>query len=108
MLSQAILPQDPTEAVKKIIKLVKALIALMDREAIALAKSDGVALAGVEEEKVGAVEAYQKAAEEFKSRLKDFRGINGAYIEELEKLQADLVDRTQNNLDTMQRMGVTG
>lgn len=102
--NQPVLPQDPTTAVKQITKLIEQFIDLMDREAMAMAKRDAISFAALQDDKNRLSDTYEKASAEFGERLPQFRSVDGALIDRLNKLQEDLKIKVLDSTKTMERM----
>jgi len=99
-----ILPSDPTQAVKHLIGIVDQLIKLMERESSALARQDGVSFTAAQEEKATLAKSYEQASAEFRSRLTDFRFVDKALLDRLDKLQRELSAKGKENMAAMERI----
>lgn len=92
-----ILPTDRPQALQTLIKATQSLIDLADREAQALAQNDMMSFNILQEEKTFLAKRYEKLSGEFRERLEEFRGMDRAQIERLEKLQTVLGQKTEAN-----------
>ncbi|MCB9990593.1 MAG: hypothetical protein H6867_04325 [Rhodospirillales bacterium] len=104
MSTEMTLPQDPTAAVKAMIKLAEQLIDVMERESMALAKRDGVTFTGLQDEKSRLSGQYEAGSAAFGARLQEFRKVDSALIDKLGALQQSLKDKTLENSSVMERM----
>ena len=102
--AKAVLPEDTTQAMNTLIRLTKSLCLMADREASAIAHSDMMALAILQDEKDELADQYIRACSEFRSRMEDFRGVDKALLDRLDKLQAELGERAHSNNDAAEQM----
>lgn len=98
-----VLPENPMQAIKLITDTVKELIAVMDKEAHALATNDVLTLTSIEDEKDFLAVRYEKLALQFKERVSEFKSLDPMLIQQLNQLQADLADKTESNMQTLDR-----
>lgn len=82
---QQLLPSDPHIALKAMIKTTEALIEFSDREAQALAKTDMLNFAIMQDEKTVITERYVQLAQEFQARLEEFRNVDPGLLGRLRK-----------------------
>ena len=101
---QAVLPQNPAEAVKFITKLAQQLIDIMEQEGRALMVQDGVSFTAAQEDKHRLADKYQAASKEFQQRIMDFRGVDKALLDRLDGIQRELKAKTLENSAVMERM----
>ncbi len=99
-----LLPESSTLAVKTISDVVKELVEVMDKEAHALIMNDGIALTSLDAEKDQLSVKYEQMAKEFRARGDEFKSVDNLLIGQLEKLQTALAEKTQTNMDTMDRI----
>jgi len=102
--SATILPQDTSRALNMLIRLTNNLSHLADRESQALAQSDMVTFAILQDEKALVTEQYMNASEEFRSNINIYRGAEKPLLDRLEKLQIDLGEKTKSNNDAVQQI----
>ena len=82
-----LLPEDPTKAVKEVIKTVEELLENMEKESLALMTQDGVSFTAAQNDKQRLSDKYQVMSEEFKMRLMDFRAVDKMLLDKLDNLQ---------------------
>lgn len=99
-----ILPADTSLALKALIKTTEGLLDLSEREAQTLAKNDMMNFAIMQDEKTVLTERYLRLAEEFRTRLNEFRGADFGLLDRLEKLQISLGENTKHNNNVIDRM----
>lgn len=99
-----VLASEKTQAVQQLIKLTRNLADLAERESQALAQNDMVSFAILQDEKALIAEHYAAAAQEFRSRLSEFRGMNPALLDRLEALQHRLGEAAKSNNEAVKRM----
>lgn len=93
----AILPGEPEEAARMLIKISRGLLQIADRETQALVQNDLMTFAILQDEKEMMTARYKKASQEFRARLEEFRGMNSGLLNQLSGLQNQLSELTQNN-----------
>lgn len=91
------LDADPALALHELIKISKGLIDFADIEMQALVLGDMLRFAYVQQDKEKLAFRYTKASEEFRNRIEEFRGVNPGLLDQLDKLQIELKQRTQSN-----------
>ena len=96
MSAEAILPQQPGEAVKLITKTVEELLEVMEQESLAMMTKDGVSFTAAQDQKQRISERYEKMTEEFKQRIMDFRVVDKALLDKLDALQRQLADKARD------------
>lgn len=101
---QQLLPSDPHIALKAMIKTTEALIEFSDREAQALAKTDMLNFAIMQDEKTVITERYVQLAQEFQARLEEFRNVDPGLLGRLEKLQIELGENAKHNNGIIDRI----
>ncbi len=99
-----VLPRERTQALQHLIKLTKNLANLAERESKALTQNDMLSFAILQDEKVLIAERYAKASEEFRNRLPEFRGIDGALLNRLQGLQEQLGEVSRQNNEVVKRL----
>lgn len=104
----SILPQDPTDAVKHLIRIAEQLVDIMEKEGRAMTMQDGVSFTAAQEDKTRLADSYHQAAEEFKQRLMDFRSVDRALLDKLDAVQRALLEKSKENMDVMDRLGGSG
>ncbi len=95
--NNSLLGRDPNTALRELVNLSKKLIELADQETQSLVMNDHMKFAFTGQDKEVLAGQYMKASEEFRSRLEDFRNADKAIIAQLNKLQAELKDKTLSN-----------
>jgi len=101
---QQLLPADAHIALKAMIKITENLVEFSNREAQALAKSDMMDFAIMQDEKTVLTERYVRLSQEFRARLEEFRGADPGLLDRLEKLQIELGENTKHNNGIIDRM----
>lgn len=95
--SHKILPQDTTAALKELVSLSKQLLEYAEKEMQCLVMGDLLHFAMIQQDKEKLAGRYALASEEFRSRLEDFRGSNQALLTQLDQLQKQLREQTEEN-----------
>lgn len=95
--NNSLLGRDPNTALRELVNLSKKLIELADQETQSMVMNDHMKFAFTGQDKEVLAGQYMKASEEFRSRLEDFRNADKAIIAQLNKLQAELKDKTLSN-----------
>lgn len=95
--AKTILPADSTQAARELIKISQSLLKISDRESQALVQNDLATIAILQDEKEWITGRYQKASEEFRRRLEEFRGLDKSLIGQLDTTQRKLNDMASNN-----------
>lgn len=101
---KTVLPAEKTQAMQHLIKVTQSLIEMAEKEAQALAQNDMLAFAILQDEKTLLAEHYAKASEEFRARLPEFRNLNNALLDRLERMQNRLGAISRENNDIVQRI----
>ncbi len=99
-----ILSNEKTQAIQQLIKLTDNLANLAERESQAIAQNDMVSFTILQDEKALIAEHYAAAAQEFRNRLPEFRGMNPALLDRLETLQIRLGEATRQNNKAIKRI----
>ncbi len=99
-----ILPQQPVEAVNVVIKVTERLLDLSERETQALVHNDALKLDMIQDEKEILSGHYVTAAQEFRSRLGEFRRLDRNLIRKLETVQNELGEKMKQNTDLIEQM----
>lgn len=92
-----VLGQDVNQALRELVRLNKRLIEFADQETQSLVTSDHMRFAITQQDKESLARQYMQASEEFRTRLDDFRHADKSILMQLEKLQTELKEKTQNN-----------
>jgi len=92
-----VLPGDPAQALRALLKLSQGLIDLCERETQALVKDDLSAFTVLQDEKESLSLRYAAASSEFRARLEEFRGSEAATLDRLESLQKTLGEKMRAN-----------
>ncbi|PCI99707.1 MAG: hypothetical protein COB14_05845 [Alphaproteobacteria bacterium] len=95
--STNVLGQDVNQALRELVRLNKKLIEFADQETQSLVTSDHMRFAFTQQDKESLARQYMQASEEFRTRLDDFRHADKSILMQLEKLQVELKEKTQNN-----------
>jgi len=98
------LPANPVAAIRELIKLTRNLIKHAEKEEHALAKNDFILLAAAQEDKEQMAWKYAAASEEFRARIEEFRGADRKLLDELEKQQNELSERSTRNSKMIEQM----
>ncbi|NCC22019.1 MAG: hypothetical protein EOM26_06105 [Alphaproteobacteria bacterium] len=102
--TSSILPQDPDEAARLMIRITDELSALLQREADAVAMQDIMALTLCGNEKEKAADIYARAAKELQDRIPQFKGRIGTdLLNRLEDAQITLGEVSRANLETLNK-----
>ena len=92
-----ILIHDVDHALRELVRLSKKLVDFADQETQSLIKGDHLGFAMTQQEKESLAVQYTKASEEFRDRLEDFRTADKGILMQLDKLQTELKEKTENN-----------
>ncbi|PCJ97540.1 MAG: hypothetical protein COA45_09760 [Zetaproteobacteria bacterium] len=92
-----VLGQNVNQALRELVRLNKRLIEFADQETQSLVTSDHMRFAFTQRDKESLARQYMQASEEFRNRLDDFRNADKSILMQLEKLQTELKEKTQNN-----------
>ena len=101
------IPQDPATAVQRLINLTQTLVNMAERETQALLQNDILTFSILQDEKEILAGSYERASQDFRSRLNMFRGIDKTLLNRLETAQKDLGEKTSNNNEMVKRLNVT-
>lgn len=104
MLTSDVLPTDSHAAIKVLIQITERLLDVSDRETQALVRGDNVSFSILQHEKESHTAKYVKASQEFRNRLKEFKGMESNILKRLEILQNQLGEKTKSNSDILARM----
>jgi hypothetical protein len=102
-MTKTLLSSDPRQAVEEMIKLTEGLAMLIEAESAAVATNDGTTFTTNEMVKEPAIEAYETAAAEFRTRINEFRQVDKGLIEKLEAAQDSLKGSTVSNLKLLEK-----
>lgn len=89
-MSQTILPLDPAEAVSVMTEITRRMLIAMKGEASAIGQQNEAAMLDVEVLKEKLLPMYQMAAQEFASRIEEFRDVNPSLLNDLQSVQEEL------------------
>ena len=92
-----ILGDDPNRALHELIRITKQLVECADRESQSLITNDHMQFAFTQQDKERLAEQYAQASEEFRTRLEDFRNVDKSLLDQLDKVQLELKEKTQSN-----------
>lgn len=95
--STKVLGQNVNQALRELVRLNQKLINFADQETQSLVTSDHMRFAFIQHDKESLARQYMQASEEFRTRLDDFRHADKSILMQLEKLQTELKEKTQNN-----------
>lgn len=98
------LPEDPTQALRALIKMTQNLTHLSERENYALTMNDMIGFAIMQDEKNVMAERYAKMSQNFRKRLEDFRGSDSALLDKLEEMQNRLAEQSAANSKFIDKM----
>ncbi len=101
------LPQDPATAVQRLLNLTQTLINMAERETQALLQNDILTFSILQDEKEILAGSYERASQDFRSRLNMFRGIDKALLNRLETAQKELGEKTTHNNGMVERLHIT-
>lgn len=94
----------PQQAVLDMIRMTDAVRVLMEQEMNAMVVNDTASFAGLGHKKEKAATIYQKASQEFQTRLEEFRPLDKSLIRELERTQSELHAITKENVKFFETM----
>lgn len=103
-MTKTLLSKEPRQAVEEMIKLTNGLGHLIEVESNAVATNDGTTFTTNELGKEAAIEAYERAAAEFKARINEFRTVDKGLIAKLENAQKSLKGSTLSNLKLLEKL----
>jgi len=99
-----VLDSDPRQAVEEMIKITEELEARIEIESNAVASNDGTTFTTNEMNKEYVAELYERAANEFRTRLNEFKQVDDALLDKLQAAQDSLKHSTENNLGLLAKM----
>ncbi|MEM6812524.1 MAG: hypothetical protein AAF549_08685 [Pseudomonadota bacterium] len=102
--TETILSNDPRQAVEEMIKITQEMEARIEIESNAMATNDGTTFAANEENKEHVATIYEKAANEFHARIREFKQVDKSLIAQLEDAQKSLGQSTKNNLVLLEKL----
>ncbi len=92
-----VLGKDVNQALRELVRLNRRLIDFADQETQSLVTNDHMRFAFTQQDKESLARQYMQASEEFRTRLDDFRHADKSILMQLDKLQIELKEKTQNN-----------
>ncbi|MCB1783213.1 MAG: hypothetical protein KDI13_04400 [Alphaproteobacteria bacterium] len=92
---ETILSPDTTVALKELVAMSRSLITFAETETQALVMGDLMRFALTQQDKDKMARRYALASNEFRRRINEFRGCNSALLMQLEGLQKQLKEKTQ-------------
>ena len=92
-----VLAADANAALRELVRISRKLVDFTDQETQSLVTNDYVRFAFTQQDKERLAERYSKASEEFRTRLEDFRSADKSILMQLDKIQNELKDKTENN-----------
>ena len=92
-----ILAADANAALRELVRISRKLVNFIDQETQSLVTNDHMRFAFTQQDKERLAERYSKASEEFRTRLEDFRSADKSILMQLDKIQGELRDKTENN-----------
>ncbi len=95
--NKTILSSSPNAAVRQMMSCTRALIDFADKEMRALVQNNMMELFVLQREKDHLAQKYTTSSAEFRARIEEFKKADRALLNQLEKLQDDLNDRTTEN-----------
>ncbi len=99
-----ILPENPTQAARELIKLSQTLVELADRETQALVQGDLLTFNILQDEKELLATRYARSSEEFRERLEEFRTLDRNLLDQMENIQKQLGEKNHSNNTIVARM----
>ncbi|MCC7305724.1 MAG: hypothetical protein IT558_05635 [Alphaproteobacteria bacterium] len=91
------LPAQPVAAVQHLIRITTSLMRVAEKETQSLLLGDTMAFAILQYEKEKLAGDYVRSSEEFRSRLEEFRNVDKRLLDQLEKQQKDLAEKSRDN-----------
>lgn len=92
-----VLSNNINESLQTMVRLSRQLIDFANQESQCLITNDLLRFGYLQKDKNALATRYAKASEEFRSRLDDFRKSDKALLMQLDRLQAELKEKTQGN-----------
>lgn len=102
--AKKILSKDPRQAVEEMVTITEELVARIEIETSAVAGNDGTTFTMNEMNKEHVADLYGKAAQEFHTRINEFKKVDKALIEKLDAAQKSLGQSTKNNLKLLEKL----
>ncbi|MCB1530175.1 MAG: hypothetical protein H6853_07780 [Rhodospirillales bacterium] len=97
-----ILPEDPNDAIRKMIHLTQECVSLLESEDEKITRNDAVEFTVNEQNKQKAFDYYDQAAKELSVRIEGMQGkVSPALITDLERLQLRLKQQAAANNDRL-------
>ncbi len=93
----SVLSNNINESLQTMVRLSRQLIDFANQESQCLITNDLLRFGYLQKDKNALATRYAKASEEFRSRLDDFRKSDKALLMQLDRLQAELKEKTQGN-----------
>ena len=84
MQSQPHLPEDPQQAVERMLEITRSMRVIAEAETAALQSRNGLELKTAIDQKADLLFMYDDAAREFAQRIEEFRSIDRRLIDELD------------------------
>lgn len=97
------LPEGKEKALAALMKITKDLVYMAEQEEQALATSDMLQFAVLQNEKNMLAERYSQYSYQFSKRIEEFRGTDTKTLDELDALQVTLNDKARMNNDVVKR-----
>lgn len=88
---------DVNQAVRELMTFTQTLIDYTDQEAQSLLQQDVIGFAAIQDDKAHSAWRYNRASQEFRSRINEFKEADKGLLKKLENLQGLLHDKTQGN-----------
>lgn len=98
------LPEGAAPAIKALSDVTKELIHMTDRETQALAVSDMLGFAVLQNEKDMLADKYEQFYNQFARRIEEFRGTDNATLDKLNALQIELNQKSRMNGNTVEQI----
>lgn len=98
------LPQDPVQAVHTIMRLSRKIIDVVERESQSLAMDDMIGFGALQDYKHALSLEYQQICGEFHTRLEEFRRVDPALMNQMDKLQHEIGERSRHNNKIIQKI----
>lgn len=95
--SPAILGENVNHGLQELIRLSKKLLDFAEMETKSLVTNDHMLFAFTQRDKEALAVRYAQASEEFRGRLSDFKRADKRLLNELDRLQGELKQKTANN-----------
>ena len=92
-----VLTSDINQSLRELVRLSKQLVEFADQETQCLVTNDHLRFAYTQRDKENLAERYTQASEEFRSRIDEFRNADKSILIQLDRLQAELKEKTESN-----------